>query len=115
MKNKVIKILAIVSFIVLLLGTILFFSANTFVDKLLYSKDSFMVIIGIMSALALKLLIIFVTFSIISLIWIIYGIVILIKKIKEKGINWKSILLLLLLILVLVSFIVMFYNVFHFS
>ena len=78
MKNKTVKVLAIISITIIIIGILCWFGTDLIINQ----NDSFALLITLFGALALRLFIVICIVSSISLMWLIYGIIILIKKIR---------------------------------
>lgn len=89
MKNKIVKILTVISVITLGLGIVLWFGT----DSLINETDTITYIISLFGTVALKLLVVIATVGIIALIWLVYGIVIIFQKIKKRQFKWKYFIL----------------------
>ena len=94
MKNKVVKILSIATIIILMIGTLCFIGADEIIDEY-NTVTHFMSLLG---CLTLKLMIIAYTLGIISLIWLIYGVIILVKKIKQRNLKKQNLIIIILLV-----------------
>lgn len=100
MKNKTIKILTVISIVIMIIGTMCWFGT----DALINESDSFTLLISLFGSIALRLLVVICTIGAIVLIWLIYAIIVLIKKIRQEDFKKRNlILLVILLFLVLVS------------
>ena len=85
MKNKTTKILAIVSIIIVVIGTLLSFTTNLTVPE----DNAILSLFGLYMSTIIKLFIIAFSLGIVCLIWIVYGIIKASKNIK-KGENKKT-------------------------
>ena len=100
MKNKTIKILTVISIVIMIIGTMCWFGTDALINK----SDSFTLLISLFGSIALRLLVVICTIGAIVLIWLIYAIIVLIKKIRQGDFKKRNlILLVILLFLVLVS------------
>lgn len=101
MKNKTTKILAIISVVILGLGVICWFGTNSLINE----SDNVALLFSLFGAIALRLLIVSITGGLIGLIWLIYGIIILIKKIKSGQFKYKNFLIVgISLVLIIIAF-----------
>lgn len=98
MKNKTTKILLIISLIILGLGIICWFGA----DSLINETDNVTYLFSIFGMMALKLLVACITGGLISLIWLIYGIIILLKKIKTGQFKYKNLLIIVISFIIII-------------
>ena len=90
MKDRTIKILLIISIIIIIIGLILGFPlVDYFGNTIINNSDRFTSLLGILGLVALRLIIIIVTFGIVIAIWLVYVIIILLCKVKSKIENKK--------------------------
>lgn len=90
MKDRAIKILLIISIIIIIIGLILGFPlVDYFGNTIINNSDRFTSLLGILGLVALRLIIIIVTFGIVIAIWLVYVIIILLCKVKSKIENKK--------------------------
>lgn len=94
MKNKVVKILSIITIVILIIGIMCFIGA----DELINETNSVIEFIGLLGTVAIKLTVISYTLGIISLIWLIYAIIVLINKIKKGEFKKRNIIIIILLL-----------------
>lgn len=83
MKNKILKLLIIISGLIVLVGILLFCGADSLIDETTSSTT----LLSIFGVIAFRIMTIICTVGLVALIWLIYGIVILIKQIKEGKIS----------------------------
>lgn len=98
-KNKTIKILAIVSFVILVLGIIIWFLIGSSISH----TNDLAQAISIVSALLFQIIVAIITVSLIALIWLIYGLIMLIKRIKDGKMNWKRFAIISISILLIIA------------
>lgn len=100
MKNKTVKILTIISMIIVVFGILYWFGTDTLINE----NDSFTFLLSLFGSIALRLLVVICTIGTIALIWLIYGIIILVKKIKKGKFKKRNFVIVLLFgLLVIVS------------
>lgn len=102
MKNKTIKILSIISGIILLMGIICWFGTNPLLDE----TDTIISLFSVFATIAVRTLIILLTGGIIASIWLIYGIIILFKKIKNNNVKFKNIIVIVILIIIIIRVVI---------
>lgn len=93
-KNKTIKILTIISIIIMGIGIVCWFETNSLINE----TDDIVLLFSLFGTIALKLLIVSITIEIIVIMWLIYGIVILCKQIKNGNLKYKNLIFIGLLI-----------------
>ena len=89
MKNKTTKILCIISIIVFVLGILCWLGTNSLINQ----TDNITFLLSLFGAIALRLLIVAITIGIIAIMWLIYGIIILYKRIKSGSFKWKNLII----------------------
>ena len=99
MKNKTPKILAIISVILLIIGAILFIETKSLVSE----ENVVTAIFSILGVLFLRVIILCGTTGTIALMWLIYGLVHFIKKLKTDANKTKDIIAIILLSLPIVA------------
>ena len=100
MKNKTVKILTIISMIIVVFGILCWFGTDTLINE----NDSFTFLLSLFGSIALRLLVVICTIGAIALIWLIYGIINLAKKITKGDFKKRNFVIVLLFgLLVVVS------------
>lgn len=88
MKNKTTKILTIISVIIIGIGIVCWFGTNSLINE----TDNIALLFSLFGAIALRLLVVVITVGIIAIMWLIYGIVILCKRIKNGNFKCKNLI-----------------------
>jgi len=88
MKNKATKVLIALSVIITGIGIVCWFGTNLLINE----TNNIALLFSLFGATALRLLIVGITIGIITIMWLIYGIVILCKRIKSGNIKWKNLI-----------------------
>lgn len=105
-KNKATKILLIISLVILVIGFAICFLIGSSISQ---TNDLAQVVTTI-GALLFQVLTAIITVSSIVLIWLIYGLIILIKRIKEGKINWKLFAFICTFILLTITIVLFLFN-----
>ena len=100
--KKSAKILAIISAIILIIGIICFIGTESIVDN----SNAITAFFSIFGLIIIRVLIVFITLGSIILMWLIYGIVLFVKKLKTDEKKWKDIVAIIILSLPILAFIV---------
>ena len=109
MKNKTVKTLTILSVIIMVIGIICWFLTNSLINEI----DSITSLFYLFLILGLKLLIVVATIGIVAMIWLIYGIVVLWRQIKNDNFKWKNLIfigVLMILVIIVVSIMIRLLN-----
>ena len=99
MKNKTTKILTIISLIILGLGIISWFGT----DSLVTETDNITSFFSILGMAAFKIFVVSITFGLIGLIWLIYGIIIVLKKINSGQIKYKNFIIVIISLILIIA------------
>ena len=97
MKNKITKILTIITIIIVGIGIVCWFGTNLLINE----TSNIALLFSVLGAVALRLLIVGTTIGIITLMWLIYGIVVLWKKIRDGEVKWKDFCIVFVLLLII--------------
>ena len=104
MKNKATKVLTVLSVIIIGIGIVCWFGTNSLINE----TDNIALLFSLFGAIALRLLIVGITIGIIVIMWLIYGIVILCKRIKSGNFKWKNLIFIgVLIVLITIVAIIM--------
>ena len=98
MKNRITKILLIISLIILGLGITFWFGTNSLVNE----NDNVPYLFSMFGMVALKLLVICITVGLIGLIWLIYGFLVLIKRIRISQFKYKNLIIFAISLIIII-------------
>ena len=104
--KKAAKILAIISAVILLIGVISLIATRTIVDD----SNLITALFSIFGAIIIQILILSFTLGSIALIWLIFGLVVFIRRLKTDEKKWKDIVAIVILSIPIIFAIIVIIN-----
>lgn len=105
MKNKVVRVLLIISAIIILFGLLLGLGlTDSLLDEISYADGRLFQLFGVFELVTLRLLFIVASFGIVASIWLVYGFCVLFRKIKAENFKGKRLVLAILVIMPILAF-----------